>query len=50
MIRGIRMGGAALIAASLMCVTTPSYAQTTQTVSSPDRAEAHDPEARAKGS
>ena len=31
-IRGIRTGGAALIAASLMCVMTPSAAQTTQTV------------------
>jgi outer membrane lipoprotein-sorting protein len=34
-IRGIRAGGAALIAASLMCVMTPSSAQTTQTVSPP---------------
>jgi outer membrane lipoprotein-sorting protein len=34
-IRGIRTGGAALIAASLMCVATPSSAQTTQTVSPP---------------
>ena len=34
-IRGIRTGAAALIAASLMCVTTPSFAQTTQTVSPP---------------
>jgi hypothetical protein len=32
LIRGIRTGGAALIAASLMCVVTPSQAQTTQTV------------------
>ena len=31
-IRGIRTGGAALIAASLMCVTTPGAAQTTQTI------------------
>ncbi len=31
-IRGIRTGGAALIAASLMCVATPSSAQTTQTI------------------
>src|SRR6202041_3428911 len=33
--RGIRAGGAALIPASLMCVMTPSSAQTTQTVSPP---------------
>jgi outer membrane lipoprotein-sorting protein len=32
MTSGIRTGGAALIAASLMCVMTPSAAQTTQTV------------------
>jgi outer membrane lipoprotein-sorting protein len=32
MIRGIRTGTAALIAASLMCAITPSSAQTTQTV------------------
>ena len=35
MIRGIRTGAAALIAASLMCVATSSSAQTTQTVSPP---------------
>jgi outer membrane lipoprotein-sorting protein len=34
-IRGIRTGAAALIAASLMCVATSSSAQTTQTVSPP---------------
>ena len=34
MIRGIRTGTAALIAASLMCAITPSSAQTTQTVPS----------------
>jgi outer membrane lipoprotein-sorting protein len=32
MIRGVRIGGAALIAASLMCVMTPCSAQTTQTI------------------
>jgi len=32
MIRGIRTGAAALIAASLMCAITPSSAQTTQTL------------------
>jgi outer membrane lipoprotein-sorting protein len=31
--RGIRLGGAAWIAASLMCIATPCVAQTTQTVS-----------------
>jgi outer membrane lipoprotein-sorting protein len=31
-IRGIRTGGAALIAAALICVTTPCFAQTTQSV------------------
>jgi outer membrane lipoprotein-sorting protein len=31
-IRGVRTGGAALIAASLMCITIPCSAQTTQTV------------------
>jgi outer membrane lipoprotein-sorting protein len=34
-IRGIRPAGAALIAASLICVTMPAFAQTTQTVSPP---------------
>ena len=34
-IRGIRTGGAALIAAALICVMTPCFAQTTQSVPPP---------------
>jgi outer membrane lipoprotein-sorting protein len=51
-IRGMRTGGAALIAASLMWVTTPSSAQTTQTVSPPTTQKLpvpkHAPKARDK--